>query len=236
MVRMKNVIEKFRGGVIVSCQSDGNDPFGRPEHLALFAQAAQMGGAMGIRAQGIDTIAAIHAAVELPVIGITRGVYDDEWVLITPDFSDVGAIIRAGADVVALDATLRRRPNGMDGVAFFREVKARYDVALMADCAVFEEGIAAAEAGADVIATTLSGYTAETEGHATTEPDFELLKSLVHAVSVPVIAEGRIWTPEQARRALDCGAYAVVVGTAITRPRVITEKFVEALGKKNKMP
>ncbi len=231
---MNNVIEKFRGGLVVSCHSDMNDPFDSPEYLALFARAAQMGGAVGVRAQGIGNINAIRRAVELPVIGTTRGMFGDDWILITPDFSDIAQIVAAGAHVVAIDATARRRPNGMDGCDFLREARARFDVTLMADCSQFEEGIAAAEAGADLIATTLSGYTSETESQTTEEPDFDLLKSLVRAVSVPVIAEGRIWTPDQAKYALDCGAYAVVVGTAITRPRVVTEKFVEALGKRTK--
>jgi len=211
-----------------------NDPFDSPELLALFAQAAQMGGAVGIRAQGLGNIDSIRRAVELPVIGTTRGTFADEWILITPDLGDIARIVAAGAHVVALDATARRRPNGMDGVEFLREVRARFDVPLLADCSVFEEGIAAAEAGADLIATTLSGYTCETESHAAEGPDYDLLKSLVRAVSIPVIAEGRIWTPDQAKRALDCGAYAVVVGTAITRPCVVTEKFVEAMGKRTK--
>ncbi len=233
---MRKVIEQIRGGLIVSCQSEGTDPFNRPEYLALFAKAAHMGGAIGIRAQGVENIAAIRIAVDLPVIGITKGVFGDGWVLITPDYSDVDRIIGAGADIIALDATGRRRPNGTDGRTFFKEVRARYDVPLMADCAVFEDGVAAAEAGADIVATTLSGYTAETERSASDEPDYDLLKNLVRAVSVPVIAEGRLWTPDQARRALDCGAFAVVVGTAITRPRIITGKFVEAMSAIQREP
>ncbi|MGE5313823.1 MAG: N-acetylmannosamine-6-phosphate 2-epimerase [Acidobacteriota bacterium] len=228
---MHKDIESLKSGLIVSCQSEGTDPFNHPEYLALFARAAEMGGARGIRAQGTVNISAICRSVSLPVIGITKGAYADGWVLITPDFSDVDAVIASGAQIIALDATARIRPNGMDGRDFFAEVRKRYGVPLMADCSTFEEGVAAAEAGADIVATTLSGYTAETEGHATDEPDYDLVKSLVRAVSVPVIAEGRIWTPAQARQALECGAYAVVVGTAITRPRVVTQKFVESMGK-----
>jgi N-acylglucosamine-6-phosphate 2-epimerase len=231
---MNSVVEKLRNGLIVSCQSESADPFNKPDYLALFAQAAEMGGAACIRAQGVANITAIRAAVELPVIGITEGMYDDGWVLITPGLIDVEQLIAAGADLIALDATARRRPNGLDGIEFFREVRGKFSIPLIADCATFEEGVAAAEAGADLIATTLSGYTSETELQVTAEPDYDLVKSLVNAVNVPVIAEGRIWTPEQARRALDSGAYAVVVGAAITRPRVVTGKFIEAMGKKNK--
>jgi len=226
---MRELTTTLRHGLIVSCQSEGDDPFNQPELLAKFAKAAQMGGAAGIRAQGVENIKAIRQEVDLPIIGITKGHFENGWVCITPDFADIEKLIGAGADIVALDVTPRKRPNGMDGVEFFDEVRERFDVDLMADISTFEEGIRASEMGADLIATTLAGYTEYTEKHSVDTPDIELIERLARAVSIPVVAEGRIWTPEQAKQSLLAGAYAVVVGTAITRPRIVTKKFVDTM-------
>ena len=228
---MHNTIQKLKDGIIVSCQAEGNDPFNHPRMLAAFAQAAQMGGAVAIRAEGIENISAIRAVVDLPIIGIIFGQYLDESALITPDFSDIENILEAGADIVALDVTPRLRPNGMDGIEFFDEVRNKYSVPLMADISTFAEGVQAAELGADAVATTLSGYTSYSETTSTDEPDFQLIEDLSRVAKVPVIAEGRIWTLDQARAAQRGGAFAVVVGSAITRPRVVTSKFVDALKK-----
>ncbi|MFN0168741.1 MAG: N-acetylmannosamine-6-phosphate 2-epimerase [Bryobacteraceae bacterium] len=225
---MIGVFESMRGGLIVSCQSEGDDPFNQPPYLALFAKAAEMGGAVGIRAQGAANITAIAGAVSLPVIGITKSTFPDGSVLVTGDFADVEAVTLAGAAAVALDATDRVRPNGMRGAAFLVAVRAACQLPLMADISTLEEGDAALLAGADVVATTLSGYTPDTQGKGD-EPDWELLQGLLRISDRPVIVEGRVWTPDQARRALDLGAHAVVVGTAITRPRVVTRKFVDAM-------
>ncbi len=223
------MIERLRRGVVVSCQAENGDPFNRPDRLAAFAEAAARGGAVGIRAQGIENIKAIREAVTIPIIGIIKGKYEDGWVLITPDIGDIEAMARAGADIVALDATLRRRPGGSTGPEFLSDVRSRFEIPLMADVSTFEEGIAAAEAGADLVATTLAGYTPESEERAGDGPDFDLISDLAMELTVPVIAEGRIWTPENAQEALRRGAYAVVVGSAITRPRGITQRFVDAL-------
>ncbi|MDO8586630.1 MAG: N-acetylmannosamine-6-phosphate 2-epimerase [Armatimonadota bacterium] len=227
---MTNAISQINHGIIVSCQSEGDDPFNRPEYIALFARAAEMGGACGIRAREAGNIRAVRAAVSLPVIGITKGGFPDGSVLITPDFDDVQAVIDAGAAIVAVDATQRIRPNGLSGKEFVAEIKKRWDVPLMADISTLEEGLAAEEAGADVIGTTLAGYTPYTKKSSEDEPDWELLGALCSRAKAPVVAEGRIWTPDQAREAFELGAYAVVVGTAITRPRVVTRRFVEAVG------
>lgn len=229
---MNELILKLKHGLIVSCQSEGDDPFNYPDLLAKFAIAAQMGGASAIRAQGVENIKAIRDAVDLPLIGIIEGHFANGWVCITPDFADVENIIHAGADIIALDVTPRKRPNGLDGVEFFDEVKERFDVPLMADISTFEEGIRAAEMGAILVATTLSGYTEYTEKHSTDHPDYDLIEKLARAIKVPLIAEGRIWTPEQAKEALYRGAFSVVVGTAITRPRILTRKFVDVMTSK----
>jgi N-acylglucosamine-6-phosphate 2-epimerase len=226
--RLPAIVESLRHGLIVSCQAEGDDPFNRPEYVALFARAAAMGGACAIRACGADSVAAIKQAVSLPVIGLTKGEYPDGSVLITPDFADVAAVLDAGAAIVALDATTRRRPNGLSGRDFLAEVRTRWDVPIVADIATLAEGAAAAAAGATLVATTLAGYTGSGPGRAE-EPDWTLLKALVARVDVPVVVEGRVWRPDQAARALESAAFAVVVGTAITRPRVITRRFVDAL-------
>jgi len=225
---MVDVISQIRGGIIVSCQAEEDDPFNRPEYLALFARAAEMGGARGIRAREAENIRAICAAVSLPVIGITKGEFPDGSVLITGDFPDVQAVLDAGAVIVAADATRRVRPTGLTGARFIAEIKKRWDVPLMADVSTLEEGLAAEAAGADLIGTTLAGYTPYTASTGD-EPDWELLRDLVQHANVPVIVEGRVWTPEHAKKALGLGAYAVVVGTAITRPRVVTRRFVDAI-------
>lgn len=224
-----DVLNSLRHGLIVSCQAEGDDPFNRPEHVALFARAAEMGGACAIRACDAPNVRAIKQAIRLPVIGITKGQYPDGSVLITADFSDVEAIVEAGADLVALDATDRLRPNGLRGCDFLARVKAKWREPVMADIATVEEGRAAEAAGADLVATTLAGYVALPSGAPSAEPDWPLLKRLVRALKAPVVLEGRVWTPAEAVRAFEIGAFAVVVGTAITRPRVITRRFVDAL-------
>ena len=226
---MTGEIEKLRNGVIVLCHAEGDDPFNAPIHTTAFANAAELGGAAGIRTQGSENIAAVRSAVHLPIIGMAKGAYDDGWVLVTPDLIDVQNIIEAGADVVALDVTNRVRPNGMDGFQFLELVRKRYAAPLVADVATYEEGVRAAELGADMIATTLSGYTQYTENLADDFPDFNLIERLAAEIHVPVIAEGRIWTPGEAAHAMKCGAYAIVVGSAISRPRRITERFVHTI-------
>ncbi len=229
---MNELLAKLSGGLIVSCRSENDDPFNTPALMTKFALAAQMGGAAAIRAQGIDNIKAIREQVDIPIIGIVEGRFENDWVCITPDFSDIDRIIGSGADFVALDVTSRKRPNGMDGIEFFDEVRNRYDIPLMADISTFEEGIRAAEMGADIIATSLSGFTQYTEKFANDQPDYELVEQLFRGTKIPVVASGRIWNPQQAKEALVSGAFAVIVGSAITRPRDITKKFVDALNVK----
>ena len=229
------ITETLRGGLILSCQAEGDSPFNKPPYISLFAQAGQMGGARGIRACGAENIRAIRQAVSLPIIGITKSQYPDGAVLITSDFADVDRLQDAGADIIAMDATVRRRPNGLSGAEFLAKCRAMCDLPLMADVSSLAEGIEAAEAGADIVAGTLSGYTSATEQVANDEPDWPLLEALAKTVGIPVIMEGRIWTPQQARRALRMGAFAVVVGTAITRPVNIVERFVHQMESANEI-
>lgn len=221
-------VERLRGGLIVSCQATSTDILSGPDHMALMARSAELGGAFGIRANGVTDIAAIRRAVSLPIIGIFKQDLPDLGVRITPSLEAARAIVQAGADIVALDATRRGAEEGRLAAAdFIRLVKAELGVPVMADTATFEEAVAAAEAGADIVATTLSGYTAYSPPAKL--PDFALVEALVKALQSPVISEGRISTPAEARRILDLGAYAVVVGSMITRPRWIVQHYVEAL-------
>ena len=220
----------FERGLIVSCQAEEGDPFYAPEYVALFARAAEMGGAVGIRAREANNVRAIRKAVALPLIGLTKASFPDGRVLITPTEADVTDLLEAGVDMVAVDATSRRRPNGKTGDEFIAAIRHSFpSVRILADVATVAEGIAAHRAGATAVATTLSGYTPETENRCGDGPDWDLLASLVQAVDAPVILEGSVASPSDARRAMDLGAYAVVVGTAITRPRLIVANYVSAL-------
>lgn len=228
-----NSIANVKNGLIVSCQFDADDPFNNPEYVSLFAVSAQMGGAAGIRTEGKESIKATKQKVQLPVIGLIQANYPDGSVLITPDFSDVADVVEAGADIVALDVTERVRPNGLTGYEFLRRVRVDHPgTLLLADVSTFEEGVQAAELGADLVSTTLSGYTPATIQKAREGVDFDLIERLSESLVVPVIAEGRILLPVEAAHAFELGAYSVVVGAAITRPTVITRMFVHEIQKR----
>ncbi|PJF36242.1 MAG: N-acetylmannosamine-6-phosphate 2-epimerase [Candidatus Thermofonsia Clade 1 bacterium] len=217
-------IAQVRGQLIVSCQALPDEPLHGAAIMARMAIAAQMGGAKGIRANGVEDIRAIRQAVNLPIIGL----YKDgaEGVYITPTVWHAQAVMAAGAQVVAFDATRRPRPNNERVADIIAAIHAQGRLAL-ADVATLEEAQAAQADGADFVAPTLNGYTEETADSAT--PDFSLIRAMVAELRVPVIAEGRINTPQQARQAIACGALAVVVGSAITRPQIITANFVRHL-------
>ncbi|SCL49207.1 N-acylglucosamine-6-phosphate 2-epimerase [Micromonospora citrea] len=222
---MNLLIERFRHRLVVSCQAYPGEPMRDPDTMRRVALAAARGGAAGIRAQGLDDIAAIRDAVDLPVIGLWKDGDDD--VFITPTLDHAVAVARAGAHIVALDATARPRPDGRTLAETIAAVHERTGALVMADCSTFDEGVAAAEAGADLVGTTLAGYTAYTvKGDG---PDLDLVARLAAAVDVPVVAEGRIHTPAQAAQALRAGAWSVVVGTAITHPTTITGWFASAV-------
>lgn len=218
--------------MIVSCQAEGDDPFNsNPEYMALFAKAAEMGGAVGIRTQGLEKLKAIKRTVTLPVIGLLKSTFPDGTVCITGSFREAEQLLESGSDIVAIDGTFRIREK-LTGPEFIAEVKRRYGCLVLADIATFKEANACAEYGADCLSTTLSGYTPETIGlHV--GPDYELLSQIVSDISVPCFAEGRYNTPSEAAEAIRLGAYAVISGTAITRPRVITSWFVDAIKKQS---
>jgi len=221
------VLERLRGGLIVSCQARGENPLAGLAFMAAMAQAAELGGAVGIRASGAADIAAIRARVHCPIIGIDKVWTDGFEVYITPTFAAAGPIAAAGADIVAVDGTPRPRAQGETLAHLIRRIHDDLGTLVMADASTWEEGVAAAELGADIVATTMSGYTPYSR--QASGPDLEMLRQLARHVDVPIIVEGKIWHPEEVRQALDLGAWAVVVGTAITNPLEITRRFVAAI-------
>jgi N-acylglucosamine-6-phosphate 2-epimerase len=209
---------------IVSCQARDDNPLTGSIFMQAMALAAVQGGAGGIRANGATDIGAIRAVLpKIPIIGLLKKDLPDFEVYITPDFESVQEVLAAGADCVALDVTHRTRPVPLE--AMFAAIHAA-GKKVFADCATLPDAIRAATLGADVVSTTMAGYTPETAPHKTEHPDFALLEQVVQAVQVPVVAEGRFWTPEDVLKAYQLGAAGVVVGTAITNPRDITRRFL----------
>jgi N-acetylmannosamine-6-phosphate 2-epimerase/N-acetylmannosamine kinase len=216
---------RFNGRLIVSCQASEPDAFFAPGLMARFARAAVAGGAAGIRANGTQDVRSIREAVEVPIIGIQKRLMPDGAILITPDFESAAQLVRAGASAVALDCTTRGQHHG--ALDCIRRIKEQLSVPVMADIATVEEAVAAGTAGADFVLSTMRGYTADTQHIRAFQPEF--IAGLKRAVSVPVIAEGRIATPAQARAAIEAGATAVIIGSAITRPHEIARAFAQAV-------
>lgn len=228
MMKKDDILKKIHKKLIVSCQALESEPLYSSMIMGRMALAAELGGAAGIRANTVIDITEIKKTVPLPVIGIIKKQYGDNSVYITPTMAEVDALIECGCEIIAVDATLRTRPDGADIDTFFREIREKYpDQLFMADISTYEEGIHAWQLGFDIVATTLRGYTDESE--ACELPDYNLIRQLSEHVSVPVIAEGGIHYPEQLKAVFDAGAYAAVVGGAITRPMEITKRFVEVL-------
>ncbi len=221
------ILDTLYHGLIVSCQAPNGSPLRQPAVMAAMARAAEMGGAAGIRAHGVEDITAIKACVRAPVIGIYKLPLDGFDILITPTLESAREIAAVGADIIALDATNRPRPDGLTPTQAIQLYKAELGLPIMADISTLDEGIAAAEAGADIVATTMSGYTPYSPQQEA--PDFDLIAALAARIRTPIITEGRIARPEDARHALDLGAHAVVVGTAITAIDWVTRRYVQAL-------
>ena len=222
---LDQIIRKIQYGLVVSCQAPEEDPFYGPEYLARFAQAAVLGGAVGIRADGPANIRSIREGLDTPIIGIQKVIADDGRVLITPTVAGAFELVAAGADLVAVDCT--RRGQAYGALERIAELRKELGPVVVADIATEVEAVAAVRAGASMVLSTMRGYTRETEHITEFDPRF--IASLVKSVDVPVLAEGMIQTPEQACLALEAGALAVIVGTAITRPALITKRFASAL-------
>ena len=226
----EQVFQQIHRGLIVSCQALETEPLYRPEGgiMPLMAKAAAWSGAVGIRANTVRDIRQIRQAVDLPVIGIIKREYPGVRPYITVTMREVDDLVKCGVAVLAFDGTETPRPDGKMPGDFIREIKARYpEQMLMADIARVEEGVACSQAGVDFVGTTLCGYTPETE--RLPRPNLELIRNLARSVDCKVIAEGHIHTPEQAVQCIEAGAWAVVVGGAITRPAEITARFTGAL-------
>jgi N-acylglucosamine-6-phosphate 2-epimerase len=211
------------GTLVVSCQADAGSPLDAPEHIGALAASVVEGGASAVRIEGVTNITTVSGRVAVPVIGLVKTQHAGTDVYITATVEDVQAIAGAGAEIIAFDAT--RRPRPVNVPTLIEAVKRRGCLA-MADISTAEEAELAMAAGADVVSTTMAGYTDYTRGQ--TGPDFSLMDALGRA-GIPFVAEGRIWTPEDALRCLQLGARFIVAGSVITRPTLITRHFIEQI-------
>lgn len=222
------MLEKIKNGLVVSCQALPDEPLHSSFIMGRMALAAKQGGAVGIRAQSKEDILEIKNVVDLPIIGIVKRNYPDSEVYITPTKKELDELFETKCEMIALDATMRKRPNDEkleDLVAYIHE----HGVLAMADCSTFEECVNAEKVGFDCVSTTLCGYTPYSE--AVDGPNVPLIKKLVKEIRVPILAEGKINTPEDLEAVYEAGSYSAIVGGAITRPKQITERFVKVLKK-----
>jgi N-acylglucosamine-6-phosphate 2-epimerase len=220
------LLESLRGRLIVSCQAAAPSPLRRSDIIAALAECAVLGGAAGVRIDAPEDVAATRARVRVPIVGLfkQRG---ESPVYITPTFEAARAVARAGADIVAVQATRERDPHAEPLAPLIERLHRECRVLVMADVSTRDEGLAAEAAGADVVATTMAGYTPHSRQMS--GPDLQLVEELAARLSVPVVAEGRIQSPDDAAAARRAGAWAVVVGRAITMPEAITERFAKAI-------
>lgn len=226
---MEKILSRLEKKVIISCQASSGEPLRENNHLIAVIKSVINGGASGLRLAGAEDIKKTREFTDLPIIGITKpDPLPENWkdiAYITPTLEDAREIAKAGADIIAVDGTSRPRPK--ENLAeILEKIKTELNCISMADISTLEEGLMCRLLKADIISTTLSGYTTHTLDRDNGEPDFELLKNLVKELDCPIILEGRIWTPEQVKKAFDLGAFAVVIGSAITRPQLITKRFI----------
>ncbi len=220
------MLNKVKGKLIVSCQALSDEPLHSSFIMGRMALAVKQGGASGIRAQSKEDIMEIKKNVDLPIIGIVKRNYEDSEIYITPTKKEVDELLETRCEMIALDATARTRPNGEKIEDLVNYIKAN-NVLTMADCSTYEECIEAQRIGFDCVSTTLCGYTSyskQVEG-----PNFELMKKLVEVLEVPLIAEGKINTPQDLKESLALGCHCAVVGGAITRPQNITATFAKVV-------
>lgn len=224
------MLAKIKGQLVVSCQALDHEPLHSSYIMSRLAVAAAEGGAAGIRANSVIDIQAIKEAVTLPVIGIIKRDYSDSDIFITATKKEIDELAQSGCEMIALDGTNRKRPNNEDLADVVRYAKETYPgLLLMADVSLVEEAAYASQIGFDCVSSTLIGYTKESAHLDVAANDFAILKEMLAVISVPLIAEGNINTPEKLARVLEIGAHSAVVGSAITRPQLITKSFVDAI-------
>ena len=228
-------IKALKGQLIVSCQALPQEPLHSSFIMGRMARAAKEGGAAGIRANTKEDIKEIQAVTGLPIIGIVKRDYPDSAVYITPTMKEIEELMEVKPEIVAIDATGALRPGNVTLADFFHQIKEKYpEQKLMADCSTIEEALFADELGFDFIGTTMVGYTPQSKGLKIEENDFEILRTILKKVKHPVIAEGNVNSPEKAKRVIELGSYAVVVGSSITRPQLITKGYAEAVNSVEK--
>lgn len=235
------VISQLKNGIIISCQADAGEPLAKPSHIKALALSAIKGGAKGLRLEGAENIKAIRKHTDLPIIGLIKckRVSKEkrlDSVYITSSFKDAKQLSNLGCDIIAIDATGRQRADGLSLAQTIERIHNELDKPVWADIATVEEGLAAEAAGADIISTTLFGYTTQTKLADEEGPDLNLVEKLAKKAAIPVILEGRVWQLGEVTKAFSCGAYAVVIGSAITRPQLITARFVRAIPKDRFLP
>lgn len=240
-MNQKEILERLKGGLIVSCYAgpDFNEEMGKPETMVCVARSCIAGGAKAIRTNW-ENVAAVKAAVDVPVIGLKKIYKSGDMITgdfrITPTLREVEELLKAGADGVAVDGTIRERYDELTLEQFIRAVKKEFDAFVIADISTVEEGVAAWNFGTDMVGTTLSGYTPYSKnplpfGHLPSpEPDYEIIRELRDAGVSYIVAEGRITNGEKMRKALDAGAHSVVIGTSITEPRKIVKTILMDAG------
>lgn len=230
--KVEEIKKHISGGLIVSCQAQPKLPIGRPEFIAAMAETSQIFGAAAVRIEAPDNIVAVRPVVSIPLFGLYKISDSDTEVYITPTFQSAKEVADAGSDAIAIDVTLRSRANGEKIGDICRRIKEELGLPIVADIATFDEGVRAVEEfGCDFVSTTLSGYTAETEP-TPIEPDFVTVEKLAKRLTVPVFAEGRLSSPEHIRTAFDHGAFACVVGNAITGIDHLVKEFGAACRNK----
>jgi len=228
--------EDLKRGLIVSCQATAEEPMHGPQFMARMALATEEGGAVGVRVNSVVDIVAVKELVKIPVIGIIKQDYPGTPVRITPTMKEIREVYNAGADIVAVDCSFRKRPDDMGIEELIEKTKSECPGLLfMADICTLEEGVFACENGTDIVATTLAGYPKNPEKSELPiefiPPSLEIVGELVSAIKAPVIAEGRIWSAENAIKAMQLGAHSAVIGASITRPQIITLKIVTEITK-----
>lgn len=228
-------IKALKGQLIVSCQALPQEPLHSSFIMGRMARAAKEGGAAGIRANTKEDIKEIQEVTGLPIIGIVKRDYPNSAVYITPTMKEIEELMEVKPEIVAIDATGALRPGNVTLADFFHQIKEKYpEQKLMADCSTIEEALFADELGFDFIGTTMVGYTPQSKGLKIEENDFGILRTILKKVKHPVIAEGNVNSPEKAKRVIELGSYAVVVGSSITRPQLITKGYAEAVNSVEK--